>query len=76
MGVKLFIRKSWRNNAEQAKYKSQASKNIDSRTFEQLEKQIFNEKNYSSDSISCRHKIKNEYFISANKKLWLMLSSS
>ena len=70
MGVKLFIRKSWRNNAEQAKYKSQASKNIDSRTFEQLEKQIFYEKNYSSDSISCRHKIKNEYFISANKKLW------
>ena len=70
MGVKLFIRKSWRNNADQAKFKSQASKNIDSRTYEELEKKIFIEQDYSTEDIKCRHKIKNEYFISANRKLW------
>ena len=60
MGVKLFIRKSWRNNADQAKFKSQASKNIDSRTYEELEKKIFIEQDYSTEDIKCRHKIKND----------------
>ena len=68
--VKLYVRKSWRNNAEQAKFKSEASKDIDSRTYEELEKKIFVEQDYSTKDIKCRHKIKNEYFISANKKLW------
>jgi organic radical activating enzyme len=67
--IKLYVRKSWRNNADQAKFKSEASKKIDSRTFEELSKKVF-EKNYSTENIQCRHKIKNEYFISANKKLW------
>ena len=70
MGVKLFVRKSWRNNADEAKYKSKAAKKIDSRTYEQLEYKIYVEKDYSTEDIVCRHKIKNEYFISANRKLW------
>ena len=67
--IKLYIRKSWRNNADAAKYKSKASKKIDSRSYEQLEKNIA-VNNYSMDDIQCRHKIKNEYFIAANRKLW------
>lgn len=70
MNIKLFVRKSWRNNADQAKYKSKASEQIDSRTYEELKQKIYVEQNYSSDDIACRHKIKNEYFISANRKLW------
>ena len=68
--VKLYIRKSWRNNADEAKYKSKAAKTIDSRTHEQLEHKTYIEQDYSTDDIVCRHKIKNEYFISANRKLW------
>ena len=38
--------------------------------FEELEEKIFVTKDYSMKDIKCRHKIKNEYFISANRKLW------
>ena len=68
--IKLYVRQSWRNNAEQAKFKSEASKKIDARSYEELQEKIFLTKDYSMEDIKCRHKIKNEYFISANKKLW------
>lgn len=69
LGITLAIRKSWRNNADQAKFKSKAAVDIDSRTFEEMEKKTLSGK-YEDGTIVCRHKIQNEIFISAEGKLW------
>lgn len=68
--IPIVIRKSWRNNSEKAKFKSEAAKKIDNRTFEQLEKKIYIDNDYEENTISCRHKKQNEYFIGADRTLW------
>jgi len=68
-GMKFATRKSWRNNSKFAKIKSRAAKEIDSETYEDVEKRA-REKNYKEARIACRHKIKGEIFIGVNRRLW------
>ena len=68
LGIKLYIRKSWRNNADAAVFKSEAAKSIDERTHEEVAELTM--KGDYEVNIVCRHKKQNEYFISANRKLW------
>jgi hypothetical protein len=68
-GMKFATRKSWRNNSKFAKIKSNAAKEIDNELYEDVEKRALN-RDYDQARIVCRHKIKNEIYIGANRKLW------
>ncbi len=68
-GMKFGTRKSWRNNSDFAKVKSRAAKEIDAEKYEDVEKRAYS-KNYENAKIVCRHKIKGEIYIGANKRLW------
>ena len=68
-GMKFATRKSWRNNSKFAKIKSRAAKEIDSETYEDVEKRA-REKNYEEARIACRYKINGEIFIGVNRRLW------
>ncbi len=68
-GMKFGTRKSWRNNSDFAKVKSKAAKEIDAEKYEDVEKRAYS-KNYENAKIVCRHKIKGEIYIGANKRLW------
>lgn len=68
-GMKFATRKSWRNNSDFAKVKSKAAKEIDSEKYEDVEKRAY-DKNYEDAKIVCRHKVKGEIYIGANKRLW------
>ena len=68
-GMRFGTRKSWRNNSDFAKIKSKAAKEIDSEKYEDVEKRAY-EKKYEEAKIVCRHKVKGEIYIGANRRLW------
>jgi len=68
-GMKFATRKSWRNNSKFAKVKSNAAKEIDAEFYEDVEQRAYN-KEYEEARIVCRHKVKGEIYIGANRKLW------
>jgi molybdenum cofactor biosynthesis enzyme MoaA len=68
-GMRFGTRKSWRNNSDFAKVKSRAAKEIDAEKYEKVEKRAY-EKSYEDAKIVCRHKVKGEIYIGANKRLW------
>jgi molybdenum cofactor biosynthesis enzyme MoaA len=68
-GMKFATRKSWRNNSKFAKIKSNAAKEIDNELYEDVEKRALN-RDYDQARIVCRHKMKGEIYIGANRKLW------
>jgi len=68
-GMKFATRKSWRNNSKFAKVKSNAAKEIDVELYEDVEQRAHN-KDYEDARIVCRHKVKGEIYIGANRKLW------
>ncbi len=68
-GMKFATRVSWRNTSEKAKVTSKAANKIDSDTYEVVEKRA-RTKQYKDAKIACRHKVKGELYIGANKRLW------
>jgi len=68
-GMRFGTRKSWRNNSDFAKVKSKAAKEIDAEKYEDVEKRAY-DKNYEDAKIVCRHKVKGEIYIGANRRLW------
>jgi molybdenum cofactor biosynthesis enzyme MoaA len=69
-GMTFLTRNSWRNNSESAKHnKSTNSKELDVNSVESIKQKILDD-DYDSVNIKCRHKIKNEIFISVDNKLW------
>ena len=68
-GMKFASRKSWRNNSKFAKIKSKAAKEIDADAYEDVEKRAY-DKSYDKARIVCRHKVKGEIYIGANRRLW------
>jgi molybdenum cofactor biosynthesis enzyme MoaA len=68
-GMKFATRVSWRNTSEKAKVTSKAANKIDSDSYEVVEKRA-RSKQYEDARIVCRHKVKGEIYIGANKRLW------
>ena len=68
-GMKFATRVSWRNTSEKSKVTSKAANKIDSDTYEVVEKRA-RTKQYKDAKIACRHKVKGELYIGANKRLW------
>ncbi len=68
-GMKFATRVSWRNTSEKAKVTSKAANKIDSDTYEVVEERA-RTKQYKDAKIVCRHKVKGELYIGANKRLW------
>ena len=68
-GMKFATRVSWRNTSKKAKVPSKAANKIDSDSYEVVEERA-RSKQYEEARIVCRHKVKGEIYIGANKRLW------
>ena len=68
-GMKFATRVSWRNTSEKAKVTSKVANKIDSDSYEVVEDRA-RSKQYEEARIVCRHKVKGEIYIGANKRLW------
>ena len=66
MGVKFYVRKSWRNTADKSPFKLTGT---DLDHWDTIEEKT-RSGNYEKTDIKCRHKAENELFITSNGQLW------
>ena len=68
-GLGFATRESWRNHADHVKFGSESAKSIDTEKYEDVQSRAYR-RNYDKPNIRCRHKEKDEIFITSTGKVF------